>query len=390
MHIFPPDSNTENFEFSNWAILEGSFFIKRLSGKKEFLRGITGLGSPLILKEGPYNFGRSMVLAEQVVNKGIVKDVVTIPEDGELVYNIYLNQDLEFDESYSVILLQNDIFKTIPAENLTQVNERVWSFRCSFNQNYLSFLLGIAYKGKKIGAFWENEREILKELIDDPDSLEFYLELIKWLHLPVLGGSFKTALTEIVKFYPGIVIKTWMSDAINQIDNIVIDGSDECWSAVLREFLFNVLTIKPNCQDIFDCLVNKRCLKAEYLQSVVKSFEELSKINPFLSCLVIKEVEMKPEEKKLVVYLLVNNLANVVNGFDDANYSGNEEDLLEQAAMNLGVDDNFLRQGVVRKCLDYFEKKTPLDENTSENLRLSLNVLPFSHYLSVKLLRKLV
>jgi hypothetical protein len=170
----------------------------------------------------------------------------------------------------------------------------------------------------------------------------------------------------------------------------VIDGSDECWSAVLREFLFNVLTIKPNCQDIFDCLVNKRCLKAEYLQSVVKSFEELSKINPFLSCLVIKEVEMKPEEKKLVVYLLVNNLANVVNGFDDANYSGNEEDLLEQAAMNLGVDDNFLRQGVVRKCLDYFEKKTPLDENTSENLRLSLNVLPFSHYLSVKLLRKLV
>lgn len=387
--VFTPQVKERILNFEDWALMEGRFFAKRLSKGVFPLGEFAGFGAPLVVREGPYNSSAHFTLAREILDTGIIKDVIVKSDDDITHFKIILSHHIEPDEKYRIFLWDQNGHLVIYHHEINTDTRNEWNFDVDLVE-FEDFLLGIAYQETRKGAFWKNGAELIEEYIQNVGLIEYALETIRWLRLPVLSIEFKQIVKSIIQKYPEIVLSNWLFPVRSKELGLYCDNMKDEWLSALRTLFLECCFDNEIYRKVITTLMKKFIGANNRQDALIQSLLKLKLIDPLFMASTLLSLQFDSEEDRptLINQLVTHITTGCPNGFEDSNYIKQEAYWLREASKSMQVDDGFITNGLIKRLVQAFKNSTTLEGDLAENLTVALNVMPFRKYLVLQLLKE--
>ncbi len=193
----------------DWVFLEGDHFCQRHHGSvSSFRDSLYGVGEPLVLSIGPYNyFSPGRKLTRGLLNSGVIRWVSRVDEHWEL----QLRRSLDLGEGYSIWawLVGEDIPRQLNRDQWSQ-RENVCEVRPAPDQSPEGF--AISYHGAWLGARTASSGLTgIQQIIERTPSWPATARWLRWWRAPLLHESLKTALKTTVEADPVNTLAAWLT-----------------------------------------------------------------------------------------------------------------------------------------------------------------------------------
>ncbi len=221
--------------------MEGNTWISRLSHQPRPLSELAGLGAKLTVCRGPFNSdGDAIYLANEVVNRGLLRDVIldeSHPADGSIrQLRLELERSLEPDKHFEVIWWDT-------SGKLQRLQPRPFQKDGATRNDWwvvdvprpLSWPLAvaIAYAGIRKGAWWP--WDWFDPLPDLGNEKPWHVAvLLRWFKLPILSRASLSDVRKFAQNHPAPVLKAWLLDDADP-QPFHWSMADEGWLSAIRE-----------------------------------------------------------------------------------------------------------------------------------------------------------
>ena len=369
-------------QIQDMGVFESDFFLQKLKSRMVPFDQLLGMGGPLIIHKVYNRLPDDDIIriAKEVVNRGVVQ---YIEKDKEGV-TIYLGNPIGLSERHQIVYWDAEADWDIVDGKEIQIRSKdSWWTSCQHPVSDQS-VVGIAYDGERIGAWWGEEIDPFLQGLDY-ESAKTAAALIRWMHLPIQKRDWRGKLTDFVHMFPAEAASAWLLGSGLPESLQHISGGAE-WVVATRTFFE-------------DCDLNVEQLERFHIHFVEEDsstpladiIRQLSLLDPlFMGRLV--QVYLQQEKKintgfaKLEdqVHLARNDFLGLSMEAGNWEVKDREKQLLEEAAKSMCLDSHFLDH-VVQHALKRLdgEDLSPLE---FANLTTALGVQPFRRYLSVKVL----
>ena len=412
------------------ALLEGPVFLKKLWNQPRPLGQLGGYGAPVEIRE-PYNFrGFKIVVAAEVRDPGIF-DRVLFGDNSKI--RLYLHHPIEPGPGHKIVLW--NIGKppvVMDAIGNVEYQGDEWDVPVpdhAFDDGFIA----LAYEGARIGSWWPR-RPNLSGISDSAVAIET-ASMLKWMHAPIVSPDWQDDVQSFAQQYPAQTLSAWLLDD-DLPAGLEYGATEEQWSAAVRQ-IFSGWT--PNSNSAWEIikalgLSSSDDPVSEALQVLLQEdpllvgrIARVWSSSPNLPCpgeakgkrdlinrmrLLIAALDPQLEHQghephqiseDLQVLLqqdprfmskVTNELLRSQNPTGPLGAGRNqlelrEEELLEQTSTLMGVDGNFVKQGIVQRVLaplDYVS----LQERDRYNAETALNIAPFRDYLGLQVLSRVL
>ena len=369
------------------ALLEGPIFLKKLWRHPRPLGQLGGYGAPLELRP-PYNFTRfKMVVSEEVRDPGIFEGVLA-GENANI--RLFLRHPLEPGSKHKIVLW-NIGAPPVILDAIGNVEHRgdEWDMSCpgtSFDDGFLA----LAYDGARVGSLWPGRPEWPSSM-GSGDAAEISA-LLKWMHAPIVAPEWLDGIRSFAQKYPGPALSAWLLD--KGLPSSLSHGTtdEEQWRASVRQVFSGWNPDGESAWEVISALgeVSADGTASEALQVLLQQ-------DPLLMGRLLKVWNGSPDltfpggatAKRDLIYGMRFLIAGLPVGSTDLQWGQQEQQLLDHVATLMSVDENFVRQGIVRRVLG------PLDYNAlndvdRNNVEVALTTAPFREYLGLRVLSSLL
>lgn len=228
--LCPPvwDSREINEGGGAWAVMEGEDWVDAPGSRPRIMRRLSGLGAPLTVRLGPFNAVPAvppeggpkrldaLILADRIVDLGLVRGVVRDDETGDAIsWRIELSQVLEIDGRFEVHWWDRsgEVYHARPSAwaNGEMVRHDWWSFKPPAVATEPRAVF-VTYVNDRLGAWWTPRWATgLAELAEagDPALIAY---VIRWAQLPVLEEQSLSEIRRLAERWPVQVLESWISE----------------------------------------------------------------------------------------------------------------------------------------------------------------------------------
>ncbi len=224
-------------QYQDFGLLEGTCFHHRIDKMSQPLGQLNGYGARLVVRQ-PYNSDETdLTLAEQVVNRGLIRDVVFSHEE----IRIRLTGECEIAPEH-VILALNSRF---------EIHE--WRPRGSDGQAWIvdntGFgsirMVAVFYSGRRVGG-WVNvlprddprmHWSTALRSVNDKELAYTAACCLRWFKAPILSHYHLPEVLSFVQTWPVEVICAWLREESIELQGYQLGALevDEAWSCTLSE-----------------------------------------------------------------------------------------------------------------------------------------------------------
>jgi hypothetical protein len=375
----------------NWALLEGDSWIGRPYLTPRPIGSLAGLGAPMKLRFGPYNaIEPDTPLMREVVNRGIVVDMKRTNECENSSYTIPLTYPIELDEQHEVIIWDENGQLQIGNQDhtLVQIRETTsWVLELPDNA-VRPLVIAIAYKGVRLGAWWENDWISLLQQ-QNPQQIKVVATMLRWFQLPILSEHSLLQVQHLVQRSGSVILPIWLSDALPQF-NLHWAGVDDQWLSAVRAVFKQW---RPGDMAARRLVTQLGGTDENLEEPLLRTAWRLTRVDPLLMGKVMQRFvsnvylpQFGPSSTRKLFRTLLSTLAESTNEND---IQQKKTALLEATSDTMGyIDPNFIRRGLLEPALRAFNRKTitPLEEN---NIALALSIEPFRRLLGINVLERI-
>ncbi len=411
------------------ALLEGPIFLKRLWGHPKPLGQLGGYGAPLELRP-PYNFTNfKMVVSAEVHDPGIFEWVLA--GDNRKI-RLYLRHPLDLGSGHKIILWNPgkppDVLDAIGNVEHQGSEWDVSVPSVSFEYGFIA----LAYNGARIGSWWPTKPDWSG--IRGSSAMET-AALLKWMHAPIVSSDWLDSIRSFAQQYPAQTLSAWLQDTglPSGLDHEV---TEEQWRAAVRQVFAGWDPDGESAWEIISALGQASADDpiAEALQVLLdedpllmgrvarawirspnlpcpegaKDKQDLIKRMRFLIAALDPQSEHQSQEPYQISEELEASLqrdpqmmARFTNallssqdltgpeGARGSQLEQREEVLLNQVSTLMSVDENFVKQGIVRRVLESLDYHA-LEIRDRYNAETALGTAPFREYLGLRVLSSLL
>lgn len=388
----PPEPSLPGLS-SEWCFTEQYRFLTRPDKAGNCLTScLTGLGSQLYLRKGPYN--KFMDQPEQVFKAVIDTGIISSAKCQEGDWTVSLRRDIEFGPDYDVWVWYSE--KDIPEKLLNSCvipdSSRSWRILSETITEGLSPLsFAVSYKGNRMGVAWCGKFSFrkLSELIRTSPVWEDMAPWLAWWHVPILMDEFKQALKQHLTQNASQTLYAWLakSSAANA-PPVWIDPATG-WRDVIRAFFHNCL---PSPQKSAELLKQLKMLTGEWMDDEDEGwygYDLLLETSPILLIsMAQKGVELlysKPAHRQDVLHCLKRRVLGMSENepLNSTDLKQKKAELLASACHAMGsVDSNFITISLLREARELISGT----RQQPQNLDFCLDVQPFRDWLVLELL----
>jgi hypothetical protein len=338
IRIKPPKKlDDKEVSISDWALMEGDLWVKRLSRNQTSIGNVSGWGAPMTVRYGPYNADKDvMQVAMSVVDRGLIEGVTF----HGLAVDLKLRRALQASAKHSVVFWDADGGVQKLPSSAFEGESTIW--RCTLpheNKNYLA--IGIEFEGWRTGSWWASDwsANIKSTAQSDPAGTA---AMIRWLHLPVLSKMYFEDIKAIAHKYPADFLIAWLGNGSSKYD-LQPGDIDEGWLNVIRVIFREWQSDAESVIQIFNGLSGSRCLS--------QASWKLLKVDPRLLFKVLKSwVDQESnlaEAKKIVSQIRLQ----IAESKDEVEFNTRQTTQLAESAKEWNVDTNFIKVGVIDRAI---------------------------------------
>lgn len=325
---------------------EGAVCVARMSGRGRKLKGLHGVGAPLVVRFQEYNAPDVIQpVARAIVDPGVLRDVVFEPR--RLV--LHLHRDITPGTRHAVLWWAADgRLEVLSPQLLTSCGKGGSSWAVERSSSAVPLAIAIAYDGDRSGAWWNLTTDGLVSL-DATCAVqpERSAALLRWLHWPVLAEGTRGTVRLAVNRGPIQFLAVWLDARTKSIaaapgTSLTLKNLDERWLAATRAICEGWI---PTPRQI-DSLVAALGCEADEEEALGVAAEALNRLDPVLMARVVR-ARMDVVRRSAGV-----ETARATIGMLRASFTRgcSEGTVLEAASDVLGVDSGFVELGLARRA----------------------------------------
>lgn len=280
MKIYPPVGR-DQVAISEWTLLEGDVFIRRLWSQPRRLERLAGLGAGLSIRRGPFNDPYPpMPVTASVVDHGIVDSVVRSPHNPRFALTVlgHLEPD---DGEFQVVWWDTDgSVHTLTPTSWHPQSEGLWTVWTvpvpeAANE---PLAVGVAYSGSCRGAWWTDDWcECLPDLFEADAGQA--AAMVRWLHLPIHQPESLQCVGGLVAADPQAFGEAWARD-LHLVEPLRHRVADEAWFSAVRTAIAEANLDSKGLAHLFAGLLSGRERRnADLIEDVV---HDLMRLDPLL------------------------------------------------------------------------------------------------------------
>lgn len=366
-----------------FALLEGPIFLRRLWRRPSPLGHLGGYGASLELRP-PYNFTNSkMVVSEEVYDPGIF-------ERGPAGYNakirLYLRHPLEPGQGHAIVFWKiGEPPVMLDALGNIEHQGREWDIPSPAGSLEDKFV-ALAYQGARIGSWWPANPPLSDA---NGSNVKETAALLKWMHAPIVSPSWLRSVQALAQGYPAQLLAAWLLDE-GLPSGLTDTTAEEQWKSSVRQIFAVWLPDDESARKIIMALGQASTDDAES-EALLVLFSEDPLLMRRVARVWIKSIHLPFPGGISAKRELIDRMRFLVAGLSPGSNGlrRRENEMLEQVARLMKVDENFVKRGIVQRVLassDYNELTT-LDQY---NLDTALSTAPFREYLGLRILSTLL
>ena len=365
---------------TDFALMEGSVFLRRLWTMPRPLDSVGGYGAPLGIRH-PYNWVEDsdlLTVANEIYDRGVVETAMIA--GGTL--RLYLSQPLEPGELHKMVFWIPGKSPTIltaeESVNLPDGALDSWDVRCPDWFIAEDGFVAISYDGARIGAWWTANPYLR---MAEQESAWETAAMLRWMHAPILSRAWFEEVRGLAHQYPGHTLKAWLEE--DGLPNGLIYGTEgEAWRAAVRQVFSDW---KPEARAA-TTIIRELGQEPEAVNTF-QALRKLLRLDPLLMGRVVHPLR-KATQMIEVIGAMRCLVAELPVNAPRFHFGQREKELLDEVSEQMRRDDRFI-DSIVRKALptlDYSNLALP-DKN---NAQAALNVPPFREYLGLRVLSALL
>ena len=366
-----------------FALLEGPIFLRRLWRRPSPLGHLGGYGASLELRP-PYNFTNSkMVVSEEVYDPGIFERG---PAGDNAKIRLYLRHPLEPGQGHAIVFWKIGE-PPVMLDVLGNVEYQGCEWVIPIPAGYLEDrFVALAYLGARIGSWWPANPPLSDA---NGSNVKETAALLKWMHAPIVSPSWLRSVQALAQGYPAQLLAAWLLD--EGLPNGLTDTTaEEQWKSSVRQIFAVWLPDDESVRKIIMALGQASTDDAES-EALLVLFSEDPLLMRRVARVWIKSIHLPFPGGVSAKRELIDRMRFLVAGLSPGSNGlrRRENEMLEQVARLMNVDENFVKRGIVQRVLassDYNELTT-LDQY---NLETALSTAPFREYLGLRILSSLL
>jgi hypothetical protein len=343
--IGPPQKwDKQARRLSDWALMEGDLWLRKVSPHCVPIGEVTALGAPLTLRLGPYNSKEiAMTLAQAVIDRGLIEQA----EFKQGLLKLQFSQSLPVSSQQRILYWATDgqvreFGLTEQADISSDSPEQQDSldrWNCSLPADFPPFLaVGVSFKGWRIGAGWQRDwsKHLAQQAQANPARVAM---LLRWFWLPLLDQSVLPKVREVAQQYPVAFLSAWLQE--EEQEQFKLPAMTEGWLAAVR-LIFQEWQPEAACAaQLIEALGKNAEAEDEFERAVWR----LLKLDPLMLFRVVRawlSSQSDPERARARVQRLRFQIAEAQ---DEGQYAKKRETLLTECAHEWDVDSHFFDKG---------------------------------------------
>lgn len=347
--------NSKRFiPLASWKIYEFDRILSGVKKRKSKIQGLHGYGSNLIVRCNSDYIADPIILADSVIDHGVIQGVSKSSENGDYHLSIQLDRPIEIEKEKHQVFWWDRSGKSFwlnpshDTEDGESYRDDLWTVLLPEGiADYRA--IGVSYHRKRLGSWWADDwAEGLNEL-ETKDDIE---RIIPWLKLPMLSHQSINNVTIYIDSNFGI----WIQEPSNS-DSFSLDWKNQAWRNVVR-ILYSRFANNPISKEQADNLI--KSITAEFKWSELA--RELSDIHPLIFPRIIKAYfdngshDRKHEAKALI--------DSILRDFDRYITEVISEEIDQKTLLE--IDDGIIKQHA-RSCIsNIFNPELTEDNNIYE------------------------
>ncbi|MBI5016778.1 MAG: hypothetical protein HZB55_15000 [Deltaproteobacteria bacterium] len=385
--IYPPPSFAKA---SDLALLEGDTWVGRVKADASPLGRLGGWGARLAVRRGPYNATEDVLgVSEEVTAPGVVSDVDLWTDPGRA--RVRLTDALEPGPGHRLVWWAED-GEMATSDVAAQGTEDggVWWSADIPGQDPPIIAVALAYGGQaegpasRIGAWWaETWADSLAEAGDD--DAPFLAAMMRWFHLPVLGGYAFQRVRAFVQKFPAECLAAWLLED-SPAEGLAAPPLDESWLSAVRSLFWDWRPSADQAHVVLLSLAQTAQLDEE---AVCRAGTWLHRADPLLLCRVMRSWfrgYLVPAKGDAAATVYVASLLVCVGELPNVEaLEATASTQLSLVAETLGVDPHFVDVGLLQRARQHLLGQ-PVESRARFNLGLAMGVEPFRRLLALRLL----
>jgi hypothetical protein len=334
--IAPPRKwDEQKRELSEWAMMEGDLWLKRLSRQHAPIGEVTGLGAPLTLRLGPYYADRdAMTIAESVIDCGVVEQVWKA--EGQL--HLRLLRPVEASERHFVIYWSEDgqLHQLLPTPSETGSNP-IW--RCALPEGTPEFVaVALMYEGWRLGAWWQKDWHCHLESLAEA-SPRATATLLRWFRLPLLSEKALASVREVAHRHPAEFLPIWLQQGADSSFNL--PAVTEGWLAAVRVIFSDWTPDAPTAESLLNVISESAAPEEAFHRAA----SQLLEADPRLLYKVLIAWLSGQSDRQTALNKIRSLRLNIAEAKDETDYHRLRQKLLAECAAEWNVDSYFIDNG---------------------------------------------
>lgn len=384
----PSNWEGEERQPDDWVFLEGDHFCQRHHRSVSSLRGsLYGVGEPLLLSIGPYNYSSSgRRLTRGLLNSGVIRWVSRGPEHWEL----QLRHSLDLGDGHAIWawLVGEDSPRQLSRDQWSQ-KENVCEVRPAFDQSPEGF--AISYEGVWLGARTASFGLTgLQQIIERTRSWITSARWLRWWRAPLLHESLKAQLKTAAEADPVSTLVAWLTNVSPGMGAEYSDSQEDAWLSVVRGALWGW---HPTPEQSRQAILSMGMMTGNPeidLEECWGGFEPILAANPMLlaqlSVCGVAEIyaSFSPRERQIFLHMLQALILGLERTAANADLKSALAVCQREAAESMSVDETFVTDSLFPLALRSCEGRPVQDLN----LRIALANSPIRKFLAVSLIQR--
>jgi hypothetical protein len=379
--------NGEERKPDDWVFLEGDHFCQRHHQSLLSLKdSLYGVGEPLLLSIGPYNYSSSgKRLTKGLLNSGVIRWISQ--EAGNWL--VQLRHSLDLGEGYVVWawLAGEDSPRQLRRDQWSQ-QENICEIRSLSNLRPEGF--AISYDGTWLGARTASSRLYgVQEIINNTPSWETTAGWLRWWRAPLLHETLKTKVKATAEADPVNTLISWLTNVPPGAGAVYSDNHRHAWLSVIRSALWSWY---PTPEQSSAVILRTGMITGNAnsdFNHCWNGFEHVLAANPILlaqlSVRGLAETyrDFSSAETQIFLRMLQSLILGLERNATNVHLKSTFEVCQREAAKSMSVDEKFLTDSLLPVALGCVEGKSVPDLN----LRIALANGPIRKFLAVSLLQ---
>lgn len=367
------------------CLMEGYQILEEVKTSPQLLKNVGGFGAPLILKR-PYNSQDRLVIAGEVQNRGMIR---------EIYYDARLKKTLikfkcayELGEEHQVFIWDSTCtLREVPGNCIEQSKDN--------DSWYISFEISpdiavmVAYRGLRVGTWW-GERFFPTLLgssrIVSPTAIA---ALLRWGRFPIVSSQLYSFVQRLLQTHPTDVIAAWILDEglPEGLKHAMVSEGEK---AALRYYLLDLRVGN---------MLNQLMISRYFTRPTKQTIDEIIKylgwcrvkindVSPLLYADLVRRIvrRIKADLGVIAARDMVHRLElEILQLKNPGKINEEREKLGELAAKEANVDYFFIKNGIVRRALDWIYQR-PLGNWSRPNILAACSFPYLRKYLCVSLI----